>query len=112
MTDPENILNQLKKKTGFLSKAVAVITPIAIIVGGAVWYMNNIWRPAVALTAVDFEKKIATLTINGKTRVLYAGSTINAGFGWGVRFMGSVTDEYDRIELVKNELVYKTISKK
>jgi len=110
----EEILKQISNRTSALNKLIAVFGPIAILIGGGVWYMNNVWRPKVTLTTVDYEKQTATLNINGKDRVLYAGSTVSAGFGWGVRFGNSsyLEEKYDRIEVVKNDLVHKTLNVK
>lgn len=112
MAGTDEILNQISRRTSLLNKVVAVFGPIAIAIGGVLWYFNNVWRPKVNLVTVDYEKQTATLNINGKDRVLYAGSTISAGFGWGVRFGNSsyMNDNYDRVELVKNDLVYKTLN--
>lgn len=110
--DTSEILKSVESHTSFIKKAVMVFTPIALAAGGYIWYMTNIWKPTVAIVSVDYDQGIATLTVNSKTRVLYAGSTISAGYSWGVRFSGSQTDEYDRIEVVKNDLTYKTISTK
>lgn len=112
MTPTEEILHKFSQRTSFLNKIVAVFGPIAVVIGGALWYMNNVWRPKVNLVTVDYDKKTATLNINGKDRVLYAGSTVSAGFGWGVRFgkPSYMNENYDRIELVKNDLVHKTLN--
>lgn len=101
------IISAIKKNTSFLSKFIAVAAPIAALAYGVHWYFDNIWRPDVQLVSVDYDKKIATFKILGKERVLYAGSTIGAGFGWGVRFSG---EDESRIELVKNDLTFKIIS--
>jgi len=112
VTTTEEILQKISQRTSVLNKFLAIAVPIGTVIAGGIWYFNNVWHPKIKLDSVDYEKNVATLTINGKTRVLYAGSTINAGWGWGVRFSGIQTDTYDRVEIVKNELTYKTISTK
>lgn len=112
MLPTEEILKKVSRQTSALNKIIIVVGPVAILVGGVYWYFNNIWKPTVKVTNANYDANTATLLINGKTRVLYSGSTINAGFGWGVRFAGSAFDTYDRIEVVKNDLAYKTISTK
>jgi hypothetical protein len=112
MQSAEQILQKISNRTSVLNKVIAVALPIGVLITGAFWYLDNIWHPTVELLNVDYDKKTATLRINGHDRVLYAGSTISAGFGWGVQFGGFTTDEYNRIEIVKNDIVHKTISVK
>ncbi len=107
-----DILNSLKRNTSTISKIVAVMAPIAAVVYGIHWYLDNVWEPSIKLGDVSYEKKVATIIVNGSERVLYAGSTISARFGWGVRFGGINPEEPDRIEVVRNDLTYKTISTK
>lgn len=111
-TTPAHILEVLKRRTTVLNTVILIITPLAMAVGGYFWYKNNIWRPDISLVSTDWVNNTAEVMINGTQRKLYAGSTNNAGYGWGVRFSGAVFNEYDRIEVVKNDLTYKTLSTK
>lgn len=107
-----DILNTIKKNTSTISKIVAVMAPVAAIVYGVHWYLDNIWQPRIKLDDVNYEKLVAKIIVNGHERVLYAGSTIAAGFGWGVRFAGINPEDPDRIEVTRYDLTYKTISTK
>lgn len=110
MVTTEEILTKIGNRTKTLNKIIAVVGPVAIAIGGVFWYFNNIWKPSVKIIEADYEKLFATINVNGKTRILYAGSTINAGWGWGIKFASADGIKYNRIELVKNELTFKTIS--
>lgn len=104
----------VERKIKPLARIGAIFGVIAA-VGVAYWfYLDNIWRPDVVIKNVDYEKGIAEIeqtNMFGKkhTRTLYSGSTISAGGHWGVRFAG---EKNERIELVKNDITYKTLSLK
>lgn len=104
-----HVLETLKRRTSTLNTIVMIVTPVAFIIGGIIWYEQNIWQPKVSVTSVDWVAGTANLVVNGKEKLLYQGSTQNAGFNWGVRFAG---ENNDRLELVKNDLTYKILSKK
>lgn len=100
----------LTQQTKRLNKFIAIATPIAIVVGGAFWYYQNVWRPNVKVVQVDYETGIAIVTIGRKRKTILAGSVTSAGGGWGVRFAPFYSDEKPtRIELVKNDLVYRVL---
>lgn len=86
-----------------------IVTPIAFIIGGVIWYYDNIWKPEVTVLSTDFVSGSAEINVNGKKKTLYVGSTISAGHHWGVRFAG---EDNSRIELVKDDLTYQTLSMK
>lgn len=106
MESTPQILQLLKRRTSTLNTIVLIATPIAFVIGGVFWYLNNEWKPKVSIVSIDYANGKADLMINGKPKKLYVDSTLNAGFGWGVCFAGT---NNDRIELVKNDLTFQTL---
>lgn len=100
-------------------KAIATITAIAVAVsaiGGAIAYVYSQIRPKITVNDVDFNNGIANLSVKGKTKILYANSTLDCGNGWGVRF-GTIFNKdgiptINRLELVKNNNVVETLKTK
>lgn len=100
---------EIKKQLGLLNIIFALAGGISI-VGGAIWFIrSNVWRPAIVIDSIDYANGIAQLHINGIPRTLYKNATLSAGAVWGVRFNGINPQIPDRIELVKNDLVYEVI---
>jgi hypothetical protein len=106
---------ELKRSLNVLNTAIIVFTA-ASLAGGAYWFIkNNLWRPKVSVINADYDKGVADISIKGKTKRLYINSTLWAGGDWGVRF-GTITlpngNQYpNRIELIRNNLVFETIAK-
>lgn len=104
-----------KGSLSVLNTAIVIFTA-ASVAGGAYWfYKNNLWRPKVSVINADYDKGVADISVNGQTKRLYVNSTLWAGGDWGIRF-GSITlsngNQYpNRIELVRNALVFDTIAK-
>lgn len=100
-----------KIQTGLKPLAkVAALFGILAGVGVGYWFiMDNLYKPKVEVSHVDYEKGVALLKVNGKERVLYDGSSISAGGHWGVRFAASDGKSPERVELVKNDLTHKIL---
>lgn len=77
------------------------------------FYKNNIWSPEILVEEVDYGKGKAKLIINDKPFVLSGDSSYLIGFDWGIRFGTSFTNTgkryYDRIEILKRNMVHKII---
>ena len=86
---------------------VIVATTYAVVMS----YLKYVWKPNVVVKSVDYEQGFAIIQINNnKPQVIYSGSTICAGNGWGVKFSPHVNRRSlywaARIELVKDHLVH------
>lgn len=104
-----DVLQKVETGVKPLAKLAAIFSTLAAL-GVAYWfYMDNIYRPKAKVISVDYDKGIAQLDMAGVTHTLYAGSQIAAGGHWAVRFAGKGDDQYDRVELVKNDITYKVI---
>jgi hypothetical protein len=77
------------------------------------FYKNNIWSPKIVVNDVDYANGKAKMTINGKPFILSGDSSYLIGFDWGIRFGTSFTNSgkryYDRIEILKRNMVHKVI---
>ena len=101
-----------------LAKWAAFITTIGVF-GGALWFIyQNVWKPKVRIINVNYKEGTAIVGVSNITGVekvknIYGSSIVSAGAGWGVRLAGNVKPDYtidgNRIELIKNNLVYQTI---
>jgi hypothetical protein len=73
-------------------------------------YIKYLYKPLVVVKSVDYKAGTSDITINGKDVTLYAGSTYDCGFGWGVKFSPHVNKNspyfIPRVELVKHHLVH------
>jgi hypothetical protein len=109
------ILNTVKHTIKPLAKWAAVVTTLAAF-GGIAWFLySNVYRPTIKVISVDYDKSIAIVQVNGGIPLsVYAGSIRSAGgAGWGVQFASDdsydTTAGYNRLELVKNGLTFKTL---
>lgn len=77
------------------------------------FYKNNIWSPKIVVEDVDYGKGRAKMIINGKPFILSGDSSYLIGFDWGIRFGTSFSNTgkryYDRIEILKRNMVHKVI---
>jgi hypothetical protein len=98
-----------------LLKAASIGAALLGVVAVYSFYKNNIWKPDIKVKDVDFKKGVANLEINGKPFVLRGDSSYLISFDWGVRFGFTPTPEgkrvYDRIEVLKRNMVQKVIRK-
>lgn len=100
-------------------KPLARVAAVAGVVAGlgAIWwfFLDSIYHPSVKILDVDYTKGIANIEYKdyfGRTKkqTLYSGSTISAGGHWGVQFGGPDNGDYNRVELLKNDITYKTLN--
>lgn len=85
---------------------ITIIGAVTIVGSCYLLYKNNIWHPHVELIKYDPQAG-ATVVIDGKKIEVKPNQTVYAGGIWGVRLNGDAK-EITRLELVKNNLVYKT----
>ena len=109
----KNYLEKYDTGVKILSTVAIIATSVLALAGAHAYYKNFIWRPKVYVLSVDFDAGIATLTVNGKNRILYGNATIYAGAEWGVRF-GTINNNenittYDTLEIVRKGLVMDTL---
>lgn len=95
----------LSKQLGTLGRVAAIVLAVTAIGGGIAFYRNNIWRPRVNVSNVDWNNQTADVLIGSKQKKLYGNSVLSAGGKWGVRF-GYTNGIPDRIELIQDDLVY------
>lgn len=99
----------------FLLKAASVGAAILGVVAVYSFYKNNIWQPKIVVKDVDFKKGIANLEINDRPFVLRGDSSYLISYDWGIKFGFTPTADgkrvYDRIEVLKRNMVQKVIRK-
>lgn len=98
-----------------LLKAASIGAAILGVVAVYTFYKNNIWKPKIVVNSVDFKNGVADLTINDRPFVLRGDSAYLIAYDWGVRFGFTPTPDgkrvYDRIEVIKRNMVQKVIKK-
>jgi hypothetical protein len=103
----------LNKYESIFLKLAGISTAALGIFAAYGFYKNNVWSPKILVNEVDYNKGKAKLTINGKPFVLSGDSSYLIGFDWGIRFGTSFTATgkriYDRIEILKRNMVHKVI---
>jgi hypothetical protein len=112
--------NKLSNASNNLIKIAAVVAAISAIAGGYSFYLNNIWIPSVKINSVDYAKGIANISyknVIGRTQnvIIYGDTTFILQGQWGIAFGTTITEkgsEYDRLEILKNGMVYNYVIKK
>jgi len=112
---PESVKEKLTRTNDRIIKIAAVVGAITIIAGGYSWYLNNVWKPNVSVTEVDFSNGTAKIDYRGHTIELEGDATYWLNGDWGLR-LGSIRDSvgntrYDRIELLKHGMVVEYLKK-
>ena len=111
-----DITSRLSRANSVFLKIAAISTGIVAVFGLYSFYKNNIWSPTIRVDSVDYNKGIANLTINGKAFVLRGESSYLIAYDWGVRFGTSIQPNgmryFDRIEILKRNLVHKILRNK
>lgn len=109
-----NYLN-ITKGEEILLKAASVGAAVLGLIGVYNFYKNNIWHPKIEVISVDFNKGVANLKINGKPFVLRGDSSYLIAYDWGIKFGFLPTNDgrrvYDRIEVLKRNMVHQVIRK-
>jgi hypothetical protein len=105
----------ISKGEEVLLKVAAISAAVVGIATAWSFYKNNVWHPKVEVQEVDFNKGVATLLINKKPFVLRGDSVYLIGYDWGVRFGIQTLPQgkkvYDRIEVLKRQMVHQVIRK-
>jgi len=105
----------LSKGEEFLLKAASIGAAILGVVAVYTFYKNNLWHPKVEVKDVDYDKGIANLLINGRPFVLRGDSAYLIAYDWGIRFGFTPKPDgrrvYDRIEILKRNMVHQVIRK-
>jgi hypothetical protein len=100
--------NALLKIAGISAAALALFSAFT-------FYKNNIWHPKVEVKSVDFKNGLAKLIVNGKPFLLKGDSSYLISYDWGIKFgttyKGNGERMYDRIEILKRNLVHSVIKK-
>ena len=109
-----DLLTSVSNKSSFLSKFATVSLAIIAVVNLVNFLQNNVWKPTIEVINVDYAKGVANLKINGRDFVLRGDSTYLIASNWGIKF-GTTFEAngnapYNRIELMKNSMVYKIIA--
>ena len=115
MINNEVLKVHLSKANDNIIKAAAIIAAITIIAGGYTFILNNIWKPKIEVTQVDFEQGMLQFIFNGKTVEIFGDSNYYLGGDWSVR-LGTVNvssgSKYDTIQLLKRGAVVEFLKKK
>lgn len=100
----------VKKELRFIGVVLTLFAFVSASVGVYMIYKNFVWKPFIEIVGVDFESGNAEFLVDGKRKVLEGDSTIAIGGDWGIRFgKDGETQKFDKLELVKNGLVHKTV---
>jgi hypothetical protein len=99
----------LQKENTLILKVVAVATILTALTGGYYFFVNNVWKPKIQVTNVDFANGFANLKLPfGKTIDIYGDSPFLIGGDWSVKF-GTINKNgkttYENIQLLKRGLV-------
>lgn len=105
----------ISKGEEFLFKAASVGAALLGIIAVYSFYKNNIWHPKIEVKSVDFKNGVAQLVINDKPFTLRGDSSYLIAYDWGIKFGYTFTADgrrvYDRIEVLKRNLVHQVIHK-
>ena len=103
----------LSKGEEILLKVASVGAAVLGVVAVYSFYKNNIWQPRVYVKSVDFKNGVAELEVNGKPFILRGDSSFLIAFDWGIKFGTTYKSNgvrvYDRIEILKRNLVHKIV---
>lgn len=103
----------VQKPTQFLLRVAAISAAVIAIFNAYSFYKNNLWHPTIIVEKVDFANGIANVTINGRPFVLKGDSSYLISYDWGIRLGYTFTNDgkrkYDRIEVIKRNMVFKVV---
>lgn len=92
-----------------LLKVAGVVGAIVVLINAANLYINNYYVPKVFIVKSEYDKGKATVKYR-KTTITMVGEGIYSIMGtWGVKIGSTTIDgvsKYDRVELLKNGMVY------
>jgi len=105
----------LHKGEKLILKIAGVSASFLALFSAFTFYKNNIWHPKVEVQSVDFKNGIAKLIVNGKPFLLKGDSSYLISYDWGIKFgytfKGNGERIYDRIEILKRNMVHSVIKK-
>lgn len=105
----------LSKGEELLLKAAAIGAAVMGLVSVYNFYKNNIWHPKIEVKNIDYKNGVANLVINGKPFVLRGDSAYLINNDWGIKFgftqKANGLRVYDRIEVLKRNMVHQVIHK-
>ena len=103
----------IKKPTQILLKVAAISAAVIALFNAYSFYKNNLWHPKIIVETVDFANGTANVNINGRPFILKGDSSYLISYDWGIRlgytFNGNGQRKYDRIEILKRNMVYKVV---
>jgi hypothetical protein len=98
-----------------LLKVAGISAAFIAIFSAFTFYKNNIWHPKVEVVSVDYKNGVAKILINGKPFLLKGDSSYLISYDWGIKFgytfKGNGERIYDRIEILKGNMVHSVIKK-
>lgn len=97
------------KELKFISIVLTAFAFLSAGVGMYMIYKNYFWKPYIFIQDVDFENGVADFLVDDKKTHLEGDSAIWIGGDWGIRFGKDGHGKFDRLELVKMNLVHKTV---
>jgi hypothetical protein len=99
----------------FLLKVAGISAALLAVFSAFTFYKNNIWHPKVEVVSVDYKNGIAKIIVNGKPFLLKGDSSYLISYDWGIKFgytfKGNGERIYDRIEILKRNMVHSVIKK-
>ena len=115
----DDVKLKLSRTSDIFLKTAAIIAGVTALAGGYAFFLNYVWKPKVVVENADFVNGKATLKIGTIfIKVIdITGDTIYQIAGdWGVRFGTSIQPNgqryFDRIEVLKRNLVHKVLKNK
>ena len=98
-----------------LLKVAGISAAFIAIFSAFTFYKNNIWHPKVEVVSVDYKNGVAKIIVNGKPFLLKGDSSYLISYDWGIKFgytfKGNGERMYDRIEILKRNMVHSVIKK-
>lgn len=107
----EDLTGKVSKTTEIIVKVAAVIGAITVISGAYSFYLNNIWKPKIKVSEVNFDLGTAEIEFKGNKIRLNGDDVRYLKGDWGVK-MGSNSGGYSNIALIKNGMVIEHIINK
>jgi len=105
---------KISKASDTLIKVASIVGAIVVIAGAYSFYINNFYVPKVEVLDADLEKGTANIKYRNTIIPLEGDSTFLVTAGWGVRLNTINLDgssHYNKIELLKNGMVYTYLKK-
>lgn len=105
----------ISKGEEWLLKAAAIGAALLGLVSVYNFYKNNIWHPKIEVVNIDYKNGVAELIINNRPFMLKGDSSYLINNDWGIKFGFTQKPNglrvYDRIEVLKRNMVHQVIHK-